>query len=416
MPDPLDISKHYDFYHDSTDISQGSAYFLRPSTKTVSILQQVGLLDNVSTGSSAPSDVNALWLDQSTDPAILKQNFGGGWIKVSFERIFGPSGIITEVLAYQTTPPVSPSNGDRYLVLATGTGTWAAHDGKLAEYINGAWIFEFVPKGRLVVNSATGDAYLGSGAVVTAISAGAGGAMTNPMTTAGDIIHAASGGTPSRLAIGDDGQVLTLASGLPAWVAASPMTAPGDTIYGAASGVPSRLAKGADGEILTLVSGLPSWLPAASSAAVVGSSILWHTATPPAGYFECDGAAVSRTTYADLFAVISDDYGNGDGSTTFNLPDFRGEFLRGWANGSANDPDRATRTNRGDGTTGDNVGTKQSGDFTNHDHGYVKTGSVIVQTGPGTSVASVGSVLATNSAGGNETRPRNVNVMLCIKY
>lgn len=43
----------------------------------------------------------------------------------------------------------------------------------------------------------------------------------------------------------------------------------------------------------------------------------------------CDGSAVSRTTYADLFALIGDGFGAGDGSTTFNLPDYRGKFLRG---------------------------------------------------------------------------------------
>ena len=43
----------------------------------------------------------------------------------------------------------------------------------------------------------------------------------------------------------------------------------------------------------------------------------------------CDGSAVSRTTYADLFALIGDGFGSGDGSTTFNLPDYRGKFLRG---------------------------------------------------------------------------------------
>ena len=49
--------------------------------------------------------------------------------------------------------------------------------------------------------------------------------------------------------------------------------------------------------------------------------------TPPTGYLVCDGSEVSRTTYSDLFALIGTMYGNGDGSTTFNLPDFRGQFF-----------------------------------------------------------------------------------------
>jgi microcystin-dependent protein len=50
------------------------------------------------------------------------------------------------------------------------------------------------------------------------------------------------------------------------------------------------------------------------------------SAAPPTGYLLCDGSAVSRTTYATLFSVISTQYGVGDGSTTFNLPDFQGRF------------------------------------------------------------------------------------------
>jgi microcystin-dependent protein len=51
--------------------------------------------------------------------------------------------------------------------------------------------------------------------------------------------------------------------------------------------------------------------------------------TAPEGWLLCQGQAISRTTYADLFAVIGTAFGAGDGSTTFNVPDLRGEFLRG---------------------------------------------------------------------------------------
>lgn len=55
-----------------------------------------------------------------------------------------------------------------------------------------------------------------------------------------------------------------------------------------------------------------------------GTMISFGGATPPSGYLKCDGAKISRTTYAKLFAVIGTKYGKGDGSTTFNLPDFSG--------------------------------------------------------------------------------------------
>ena len=51
--------------------------------------------------------------------------------------------------------------------------------------------------------------------------------------------------------------------------------------------------------------------------------------TAPDGWLLCQGQAVSRTDYSDLFAVIGTSFGSGDGSTTFNVPDLRGEFLRG---------------------------------------------------------------------------------------
>ena len=55
----------------------------------------------------------------------------------------------------------------------------------------------------------------------------------------------------------------------------------------------------------------------------------------PNGYLLCNGAAVSRTDYAALFAAIGTIYGSGDESTTFNLPDFRGKFLRGYLSGTS---------------------------------------------------------------------------------
>ena len=54
--------------------------------------------------------------------------------------------------------------------------------------------------------------------------------------------------------------------------------------------------------------------------------MMWGTASAPTGYLLCNGAAVSRTTYSALFAVIGTAFGAGDGSTTFTLPDFRDRF------------------------------------------------------------------------------------------
>jgi microcystin-dependent protein len=60
-----------------------------------------------------------------------------------------------------------------------------------------------------------------------------------------------------------------------------------------------------------------------------GSIKMHGAATAPTGWLLCDGSAISRTVYADLFDIISTTFGVGDGSTTFNVPDFRGVFPRG---------------------------------------------------------------------------------------
>jgi microcystin-dependent protein len=66
-----------------------------------------------------------------------------------------------------------------------------------------------------------------------------------------------------------------------------------------------------------------------------GATMGWMAATPPTGWLICDGAAVSRTIYSVLFAIIGTTFGAGDGSTTFNLPDARGRMLIGVSGGHA---------------------------------------------------------------------------------
>ena len=75
-------------------------------------------------------------------------------------------------------------------------------------------------------------------------------------------------------------------------------------------------------------------------AAPVGSVYTFAGATVPTGWLKCNGALLSRTTYAALFAVIGTTYGAGDGSTTFALPDLRGEFVRGVDDGRGVDAGR----------------------------------------------------------------------------
>lgn len=103
--------------------------------------------------------------------------------------------------------------------------------------------------------------------------------------------------------------------------------------------------------------------------AAVGDIKMLSTGTVPSGWLECNGAAVSRTTYAALFAVIGETWGEGDNATTFNLPDLRGRVPRGWDHGASRDPDKASRTaSATGGATGDNVGSVQDDAMKAHRH------------------------------------------------
>ena len=104
-----------------------------------------------------------------------------------------------------------------------------------------------------------------------------------------------------------------------------------------------------------------------ASGRVPGEVATFAMATAPSGWLKCNGAVVSRTLYPALFTAIGTTYGAGDGSTTFSLPDLRGEFVRGWA-----DDDTAADTGRA-------IGSWQADTFISHTHtqqGYFSTGTV----------------------------------------
>lgn len=159
------------------------------------------------------------------------------------------------------------------------------------------------------------------------------------------------------------------------------------------------------GQMLAAVNALAGALAdAAQAAARVPAGVLAsHAAdTPPTGWLECNGAAVSRDAYADLYAVLGDTWGAGDGSTTFNLPDLRGEFLRGWDNGAGIDAGRV-------------FASAQTDAFKSHTHGGVPLSGADSDRGTSSSTFSIDATGNTASVGGPETRPRNIAVMFIIK-
>lgn len=88
-------------------------------------------------------------------------------------------------------------------------------------------------------------------------------------------------------------------------------------------------ANGISSTVVTPDSGTEYWQRLDSNGAVTGKIEWFAFNTPPDGYLVCNGANVSRETYADLFAVIGTTFGAGDGSTTFNIPDLRDRYIIG---------------------------------------------------------------------------------------
>lgn len=160
-----------------------------------------------------------------------------------------------------------------------------------------------------------------------------------------------------------------------------------------------------------------------------GTVIFAARTTAPTGYLKANGAAVSRTIYAALFAAIGTTFGAGDGSTTFNLPDLRGEFPRGWDDGRGTDPGRS-------------MGSWQKGSLFAYDtqNDYIWTTTTTLNGGAGSQVAvgvdpfntadfpdvlisggsRSGSYPLPGQDGGmtysGTTRPRNVALLACIKF
>lgn len=161
----------------------------------------------------------------------------------------------------------------------------------------------------------------------------------------------------------------------------------------------------------------------------VGTVIAYAGDTAPPGWLLCNGGSYQggSATYAALFAVIGKRFGDGgQGGTFFNVPDFRGRFLRGRAAGSNLDPDRTSRTAMSTGgAVGDAVGSVQGDAFKSHSHPYANPGVTnghpdggADRGGHGYWVGNTGLGLTGVSGltGGNETRPVNAYVNYIIKY
>ncbi len=171
-------------------------------------------------------------------------------------------------------------------------------------------------------------------------------------------------------------------------------------------------------------------------AVPTGSVHMMATTTAPSGYLECDGSAISRTTYADLFSVIGTTWGAGNGSSTYNIPDLRGEFVRGWDNSKGTDSGRSFASSQSGQNAQHNHTATATSTSTVNDPGHIHQvqysnsdsgDGVIEESGTGLSgqeptlSATTGITVSTSTSvsianqGGNEARPRNVAMMYVIK-
>lgn len=205
--------------------------------------------------------------------------------------------------------------------------------------------------------------------------------------------------------------------------------------------------------VLDLISTLEATLEVGNTPA--GAVMAFAGNTPPEGWIKANGAAVSRTAYAALFAAIGTTFGAGNGSTTFNVPDLRGEFVRGWDDARGIDAARSFGSFQGDRNAAHNHTASSTSDSHAHTfsassssggshahtvgvnmgvwggyggtpwgcNGGVDTNTWVSWAGDhthtvsgSTSIHSHSHTITVNASGDTEARPRNLALLYCIKF
>lgn len=173
----------------------------------------------------------------------------------------------------------------------------------------------------------------------------------------------------------------------------------------------------------------------ASMGIPTGSIFTFAANIAPTGFLALDGSLISRTTYADLWTyaqssgnVAANDaawtlgeFSPGDGSTTFRIPDPRGQFIRDWDNGAGIDPTRAIGSTQADAIKSHNLTVTDPG----HSHGItgyqtlVEQGSLTANAQAITPITintdSAATGISVAYTGAAETRPTNIAWLMCIK-
>ena len=149
-----------------------------------------------------------------------------------------------------------------------------------------------------------------------------------------------------------------------------------------------------DGANLTGIEGIPT-----------ATIVPWSSASVPSGFLECNGQAVSRTTYAALFAIVSTTYGVGDGSSTFNVPDLQDNVAVGKSNNKALASTGGANTVAATGNVGGSTAnaTLSTGQLASHSHpgGVSQAGTTSPNPNPVTAKVNVTNTGSTGSGQGH---------------
>lgn len=186
-------------------------------------------------------------------------------------------------------------------------------------------------------------------------------------------------------------------------------------------------------DILTVdASGKVAFPQGVLGATPAGAVMSFAMSTAPTGWLKADGSAVSRTTYANLFSAIGITYGTGDGSSTFNLPDLRGYFIRGADDGRGVDFGRVFGSTQADAYLNHtHTGSTSTAGSHTHNMQQVVSNSVYLGASPSTyaywenygnplNMQAAGDhthtvTINSSTSGSSETRPKNIALMFCIK-
>ena len=151
-----------------------------------------------------------------------------------------------------------------------------------------------------------------------------------------------------------------------------------------------------DGANLTGIEGIPT-----------ATIVPWSSSSVPSGFLECNGAAVSRSTYSALFAIVGTTYGAGDGASTFNLPDLQDNVAVGKSNNKALASTGGANTVQSTGNVGGSTAnaTLSTAQLASHTHN-------VNQNDPGPSkgvLPNRAGSLATSSTGGDSGHSHNMS-------